>query len=256
MYINLLNRFTEAAREAFGGGLTGVYLHGSAAMGCFHPERSDLDLILVVENCPSDGEKRAFMARAVELNREAPPKGLEFSVVRRAVCRPFAYPTPYELHFSPAHLDTYWADPVRYIDQMRGVDRDLAAHFTVINACGVVLYGREVSDVFGPVPRADYLDSIRRDVENACQGITRAPVYFTLNLCRALAQVEEGLVLSKRDGGRWGLEHLPEEYRPVVRAALDGYEAGAAVELPGERLLDFARNMVSNMYKYCEEESL
>lgn len=246
---DLLSRFTEAAREAFGSNLVGAYLHGSAAMGCFHPETSDLDLILVVEGPVSDGAKLAFMERVVRLNMEAPAKGLEFSVVRRAVCKPFIYPTPFELHFSIAHLQAYREDPVRYVERMRGVDKDLAAHFTVINACGIVLYGEAVEQVFGPVPRGDYLDSIWNDIADACERIVYDPGYYVLNLCRVLAQAREGLVLSKQSGGEWGLRHLPEEYHPVIRAALAGRETGRTVDVGGESLLRFAGYMLSAIKK-------
>ena len=29
------------------------------------------------------------------------------SVVKQSACKPFVYPTPFELHFSVAHLDWY-----------------------------------------------------------------------------------------------------------------------------------------------------
>ena len=136
---------------------------------------------------------------------------------------------------------------------MNGTDRDLAAHFTVINACGIVLYGEEISRVFGPVPRADYLDSIQNDVGDACREIIRSPVYYTLNLCRVLAQVREGLVLSKQSGGEWGLRHLPEEYQTVIQAALESYQSGLAMEQSEENLLNFAEYIQSEMEKNKEE---
>lgn len=48
----LLEKFTEAAREAFDPALTGVHLHGSLAMGCFCPGASDVDLIVVTAAPP------------------------------------------------------------------------------------------------------------------------------------------------------------------------------------------------------------
>ena len=44
----LLNRFVEQSEEILQDNLTGIYLHGSAVMGCFNPAKSDLDLIVVV----------------------------------------------------------------------------------------------------------------------------------------------------------------------------------------------------------------
>ena len=37
----LLKKIVGLCREVFGEDLTGVYLHGSLAMGCFQPEKSD-----------------------------------------------------------------------------------------------------------------------------------------------------------------------------------------------------------------------
>lgn len=36
----LLSRITEMSRKVLGLNLVGVYLHGSAAMGCFHFEKA------------------------------------------------------------------------------------------------------------------------------------------------------------------------------------------------------------------------
>ena len=81
----ILEGFAEAAKECFGSGLTGVYLHGSAVMGCFNPEKSDLDLLVVTETAPPDGEKRRFMEKVVSLNGKAPAQGSS-SIPRPSNC--------------------------------------------------------------------------------------------------------------------------------------------------------------------------
>ena len=43
---NLPNAFVSLCREVLADALTGVYLHGSLAMGCFNPVTSDVDLIV------------------------------------------------------------------------------------------------------------------------------------------------------------------------------------------------------------------
>ena len=224
----LLDRFAARSREILGENLTGIYLHGSAAMGCFHPEKSDLDLIIVTEDPPSDGTKAAFMEMIMDLDPLGPAKGIEMSVVTRAVCDPFVYPTPFELHYSRAHLERYRRDPGEYIRGMKGTDRDLAAHFTVIRQRGICLWGAPAETVFGPVPGPDYLDALLYDVENAPEEIADNTMYLTLNLARVLAWRREGSVLSKAEGGAWALARLPEEYRPLVREALREYAGGAA----------------------------
>ena len=234
-YQELLDDFVDMCREIIGEEetgkktLTGIYLHGSMAMGCFNPAKSDIDLIVVIEDEISDRQKMRFMEQVARLNERAPAKGLELSVVKREYCKPFVYPTPYELHFSPCHLQWFLDRPEDYIRNMKGEDRDLAAHFTIINRYGILLYGRAVSDVFGEVPEKDYADSIRFDVENAKEDIEGNPMYVILNLCRAAAFAREGLCLSKSAGGRWGLENTAGRYHPLISGALASYRSGAAV---------------------------
>ena len=210
----------KASIGAFGGGLVGVYLHGSAAMGCWNAEKSDVDVIIVVDGVPTDDEKLRFLGDIVDINSRATQKGVELSVVRRDVCDPFIYPTPYELHFSPYYAGLFRDDPDGYINRLHGVDRDLAAHFTIINNYGISLWGAPIPDVFGDVAREYYLDSIIFDVENAREDVMKNPLYVVLNLCRVLGYMKDGLILSKRSGGQWGMENLPEKFRPLVEDAV------------------------------------
>ncbi len=183
----LTDRFTQQSKNILGDNLTGIYLHGSAVMGCFNEKKSDIDLLVVVKNDIPTDLKKQYLAMIYELNKEAPEKGIEMSVVKESVCDPFVYLTPLELHFSVGHLDWYRSDPDGYAEKMNGTDKDLAAHFTIIFHRGKTLYGKEIPQVFAQVSREDYMDSIRSDIENAKEDITEDPTYITLNLCRVLA---------------------------------------------------------------------
>lgn len=228
-YDSLINGFVEQAKQILRDNLVGVYLHGSSVMGCFNPQKSDIDLIIVADRPLPDPDKRKFMDMVVAFNAMGPAKGIEMSIVLREVCKPFVYPTPYELHFSAGHLEWYTDDPDDYIREMNGTDKDLAAHFTIINHRGKCLYGAPIEDVFAQVPAGDYMDSIWYDVEGAAEEITEYPMYLTLNLARVLAYKKEGLVLSKKEGGDWALEHLPAEYRPLIADALREYTENAEI---------------------------
>ena len=227
---DFLNRYVERSKEILGENLAGVYLHGSAVMGCFNPEKSDVDLIIVVKETVPDAVKRTYLKMVVAASAAGPKKGVEMSVVRAEVCKPFVYPTPYEFHFSIGHLDWYREDPEEYIRELKGTDVDLAAHFTIIGKRGRCLYGPPIEEVFAAVPREDYWDSIWNDIADAAEKITEYPLYLTLNLARVLAYWEEGLVLSKKEGAEWALAHVPTDYAPLLRQALQEYEIG--VEAP------------------------
>ena len=145
---SLINGFVERSREILRDNLVGVYLHGSLVMGCFNPQKSDIDLIILVDQPMPESVKRAYLDMTVEYNACGPAKGIEMSIVLRKVCKPFVYPTPYELHFSAGHLDWYREDPDDYIRRMNGTDKDLAAHFTIINKRGKCLYGAPIEEAF------------------------------------------------------------------------------------------------------------
>ena len=70
--MDLAALFTERSREILGENLAGVYLHGSLAMGCFNPRKSDLDLLTVVRETPDDACKRAYMGMVTELSSRMP----------------------------------------------------------------------------------------------------------------------------------------------------------------------------------------
>ena len=243
----LLDEFVKRSQKILREDLAGIYLHGSAVMGCFNPEKSDVDLIVIVSRALAEETRRAFMEMIVELNAQGPAKGIEMSIVTKDVCRPFVYPTPFELHFSAGHLRWYLEDPDGYLRKMRGADKDLAAHFTIIRARGRCLYGAPVEEVFGEVPRQDYLDSICFDVAEAREEITEYPMYLILNLARVLAFCRDGAVFSKKEGGEWAIKHLPEEFHPLVRTALKEYMEGGNADYDPECSKRYAEYMLEQI---------
>ena len=246
----VVESFVSKSRRILGENLVGVYLHGSAVMGCFNPAKSDLDFIVVVAHPMTDETKRAYMDMVLTLNTDAPAKGIEMSIVLRSVCKPFVYPTPFELHFSERHIKWYSENPPDYIQKMNGTDKDLAAHFTVIRERGKCLWGASVPDVFAEVPAADYMDSLWEDICDAPNEIENNTMYLTLNLARVLAYKKEGRVLSKKEGGEWALKNLPEELAPVVSAALEEYAEASTQQIPQYDMAlvrKYAKYMIKNI---------
>ena len=235
----LLDQSVQGFRGILADNLVGVYLHGSLAMGEFNSLTSDVDLLIVVRD-PLDLEtKKAVSALTLELAPQAPPKGLEFSIVLLRDTREFVHPTPFEFHASP-----FWYEALRTesVDLMaRSEDPDLAAHFVITKARGMCLTGEPIDAVFGDVPDADYWSSIREDAHSILDDLAGDPVYGVLNLCRVMAFQRDGLVASKREGGRWALEHLDARFHDLIAAALEASLSGTAVpELPENELAEFA----------------
>lgn len=245
---NLLNEFIASCQTILGDNLTGIYLHGSAVMGCFNIRKSDVDLLVVVKDEVAKNHKRKFMDMVVALNERAPEKGIEMSIVKEAVCNPFVYPTPFELHFSIAHLNWYRSNPGDYVEKMKGTDKDLAAHFTIIYHRGKTLFGKEIKEVFSKVSGEAYMDSIWSDIAEAKEEIIENPMYMTLNLCRVLAYKRDGLILSKQEGGEWAVKCLKKpEYKALVTAALKEYQTGETMDVNNSVAIGFAEHMLEQI---------
>ena len=160
---------------------------------------------------------------------------------------PFEYPTPFDLHFSEAHTKWYSDNPEDYISKMNGTDADLAAHFTVIRKRGKCLYGLPIEQVFGDIPKGDYFDSIWKDIAEARDDIQEDTMYIALNLARVLAYKREELVLSKKEGGEWALDKLPEEFLPLINEALNEYAVGTNGKYDMECAVRYAEYMLKEI---------
>ncbi len=251
MLENFLEIFVERSRTILESNLEGIYLHGSAAMGCFNEKKSDIDLVIVVKNTVPDEVKKQYMDMMVEMNHYAPEKGMELSIVKKDVCNPFVYPTPFELHFSMQHLEWYQTNPTDYISRMNGVDRDLAAHVTVIFHRGKCLYGNRIEAVFEPVATEFYFDSIWNDIKDAKEEILTNPTYIILNLCRVLAYKKDKLVLSKQEGGRWGLANLLSGFHGLLIQALEEYTSDKLFIWDEKTAQEYAVYMLEQIQEKC-----
>lgn len=237
----LLRQIALRCQQILGASLVGIAIHGSLAFGCFHWSNSDVDFLIVTHTIPTQAQKAALIQSLLDLTPLAPPKGLEMSVVLQSDCARFRYPTPFYLHFSPIHLSACLTDLEGYCSAMHGLDRDLAAHFMVARQVGFSIYGPPPQQIFAPVPRVYYLDSIFRDIADAEAEAPANPTYFVLNQCRVLAYLKDGLICSKEGGGLWGLKHLDSCWASLVRSCLDAYQNGIPAHPAPDLLSAFCR---------------
>jgi hypothetical protein len=216
----------RALRQALGGNLVGMHLHGSLALGCFNPKRSDVDLLACIDEGMAVETKRAVALSLLSLS--ATPYPIEISFVRLQDVRPWQFPTPFDFHYSEMWRTCYEAEltsgawrtwnqrPIRR-------DADLAAHITVVRARGVTLFGPPAGQIFAPVPSADYLTAILDDCKAASEHILAEPVYGVLTLCRVYAYIREGHVYSKDEAGVWASGLLPLPFGRTAQGALAAY---------------------------------
>lgn len=195
-----LARVVELFRSSLGASLLDVFLHGSAATSGFDPARSDLDLLVVVDERLTDEQRRRLAAVLLAVSEN--PHPVEVSVVALADLQRWRHPCPFEFHYSEAHRARFaQADEPPSV----GLDEDLAAHLSVAKARGVALLGRLGVAALPIVPRRDYLRAILSDFAWAEREGLRA--YATANACRTLAYLRSGQILSKTEGLAWCARH-------------------------------------------------
>ncbi|WP_127529443.1 aminoglycoside adenylyltransferase domain-containing protein [Paenibacillus kobensis] len=233
-------RFSEILKE----NVVGVYLHGSLAMGGFNPDRSDMDLLVVIQHKLTKEVQQQLAKMLLAAHDELPGGGgFELSVILESVVTDFIYPTPFEFHYSGYHREKYRTDE----DYICGgfTDPDLAAHLTVIYHRGRTIIGKPIHSLFQPIKRDYYIQSIMNDIEEAPKSIVDSPVYYTLNLCRVLMYMREGAVSSKEEGGEWGIATIPQ-YAVVIAGCLNQYRGEENVDnnVPSSEYIRFAEYML------------
>ncbi|HEX2378232.1 MAG TPA: aminoglycoside adenylyltransferase domain-containing protein [Gaiellales bacterium] len=218
-----LAALVRAVRAHLSDGLAGAYLHGSAALGGWHPERSDLD-VLVVSAGPVAPDVLRALAEAVSVRALPCPvrRGLELGVVTAAsAAAPCARPR-FELDVSTSAA----AGDRLTLGGDRPGHADYLMHFAVCRAAGRALAGPPPAEVFGEAP-AELLDAAFAD-ELAWAADNAPPAYRVLNACRAWCFAAERRLVSKAGGGEWALGRGVSD--DAIRTALA--EQGGGPELP------------------------
>jgi len=245
--IPVLGQNAKILVDALGEKLTGIYVHGSAAMGGFTFRQSDLDYLAIISSPLTPEERQKLSKSFLEIyGKEAPANGVEMSIViEKFAGKDFRYPTPYEFHMGTKEQVKFYGLP----QKTEMTDPDLAAHFTITKNRGICVYGKPIDDVFVDIPKRYYLDSIAKDSEESFNNIQEktgtekcvVPKYAVLNFCRVLAFVSKGLIVSKTEGAEWAFENLPKDYHSIITAALQEYRnAGSSDKVNPELLKQFA----------------
>lgn len=173
-----------------------MYLHGSAALGGWDPNESDVDLLAVSTGTIDSSDADALARTLAEM--DAPGKGLEFSLVALASLRRISARPSFELHVATGA-------------ELRVVhggghpgDADLVLYYAVCRERGVAVCGPPPADLFPEVPRRMALQAM---LDELAWGLEHAPArYAVLNACRAWAFAEGKGLLSKVEGGLWAIE--------------------------------------------------
>lgn len=220
--------FIRRCHKVMGEDLTAVYLHGSLAMGCFNPEMSDLDFLVISERQLSTEDRLLITGEMLEVSGS--PHAIEMSVIACDDLRHWQHPMPYAFHYGEGYRLSYQSalEDINFWQpsQPPQTDTDLAAHFVITRERGIALVGTSPRELLPEVPVDDYVDALLYDFDEAAANIQAQQVYGVLNLCRVYWFLQKNAIASKDEAGVWAMSTLPEEHRSVVSQALREYRGG------------------------------
>jgi predicted nucleotidyltransferase len=193
-------RLASARSDVLGDALVSVILHGSLTLDAFMPGRSDIDLLVVVDE-PLDDEQ--LTALRDQLAEDA-PRRVDLRVVTRATA---AAPTP-----TPRMEAAFTLRPGKAPEVETGfAEPDLVAEFSIARAHGRSIVGHAPEAVIGPVPD-DWLIEIGDRQLTAWQDLTDDADHaelMVLTACRIWRFATERVHSSKTAAGRWALARDP-----------------------------------------------
>jgi Domain of unknown function (DUF4111) len=192
-----------ALARVLGPALVGVYLHGSAALGGWSAEHSDVDLLGVVARPLDRRAKRVISARVNHPSLVCPARaGLELSLVTAAVAADPPRRPPFELHVSTG------PSPQTHLGGPAAADPDLLLQFAVCRRGGVAVTGPAPVEVFAEPPRAWLLERAAAELRWATRHGSFA--YRVLTACRAWRYLEDDVLGSKAESAGWARLQLAE----------------------------------------------
>ncbi len=182
--------------------LSGVILHGSAASAGFDPDRSDLDVLAIVDGNPGEPELAQLAEGILLISMD--PHPLELSIISRDALASWQHPCRHLFHFGEEHRVRF--ESGRFLPESP-TDEDLTMHLVVARERGIDLTGTfPVSDL-PEIPRSDYLSAVLADFRWAEEQQEDISDYVISNACRTLAYLKDGVILSKSEGRQWCAEH-------------------------------------------------
>lgn len=181
--------------------LIGIYIHGSYAQGTFKWERSDIDMIVLINNNLTVKQKEELLTLFITLKDKGPKKEIEISFLNLYKLSKESHPYSYEFHYSPYWYKHFEENKWQVTTNKEKTDPDLASHIMNLSVQGIVVYGPEIKDVFPVITEQEFIDSLIFDESDAPLN----NVDTIMNLCRSYYYHEKGELISKVEGLNWML---------------------------------------------------
>ena len=208
----LLGRLTDEIRQSLNGSLAGLYVYGSLVTGDFDKNRSDIDLLAVVDS-DVDGDTfdrlDRMHARFVE-DHPAWEDRIEVAYVPAPALWNFRTQTSQIAIVSPGEAF-----------HLKAAGRDYLLNWYTVREAGATLCGPPPAAFIPEISRSEFVEVVREHAEWWKEQVYEmrtpgAQSYAVLTLCRALYTYRHGGQASKKQAALWAKSYLPQ-WAPLIQ---------------------------------------
>jgi streptomycin 3"-adenylyltransferase len=223
-----LAQVTELVRRVLGDAALGAWLYGSAVDSRLRPS-SDLDVLVVSTRATSEADRRPLIDGLLPISgaraADGPARSIELTIVVQADIRPWRYPPRLDFQYGD-----WWRAEFEHGDlaPWTSPNPDLAILLASVRERAHTLFGPPVVDIVAPVARVDVVRAMLDSIPDLLADLDDDTRNVVLTLARVWTTLATGEIRSKDAAADWALEQLPEEHRPVLTRARDGYLGGEA----------------------------
>jgi streptomycin 3"-adenylyltransferase len=209
----ILPAFVGDLRSTLGSDLVGVYLYGSAVMGGFDRDRSDLDLVVVIEPSVDDVGFGVFAALIDRLKAREPDWAGRLDIVfvaRRTLA---------EFRSGGSFVEVSHPHPLKVVENAA----EYVETWFLMRTADRPIVGPPAPGLVPPISTREFLFEVVAGIDGfiaAVRDDTAAgtAAYRAITVCRVLRSLESGSICTKQEGTEWAAQHYPE-WAELIRAA-------------------------------------
>lgn len=206
-------------KEVLGESLLGVYLYGSSIVGGLQ-KYSDLDLFVVSDRPTTYLEKSKLITNILKisgiyLKNSKPP--IEMTIVVKSEVNPWHYPPCFDFQYGDWLRKEFESGNIEPWSTKEMPD--LALLITQVLLASKTLMGPGPEKLLSMVPYHDFMAAMSEGVNDLMATLDDDTRNVLLTYARIWSTVETDTIFSKPAAASWVINHLPEEYRPVMKRA-------------------------------------
>jgi hypothetical protein len=250
----LLGRLTDEIQHNSNDSLVGLYVYGSLVTGDFDKDRSDIDLLAVVDS-DVDGDTfdrlDRMHARFVE-DHPAWEDRIEVAYVPAPALWNFRTRTDQIAVVSPG-------EPFH----LKAAGKDWLINWYMVREVGVTLCGPPPSAMIPEISQSEFVEAVREQAGEWKEWVYKmrtpgAQSYAVLTLCRALYSHTHGRQTSKKQAASWARTYLPQWAPLIQQSSLwlsEGQDNEAGDEAGLQETVRFVHDVTSRITGTVESAS-